>query len=136
MLLEAATADPAAAAGSALGSFLAGLAGSGSVGAFIAAGLSVLVVIQGAKLVREVRNPTGAAPVNVGPDVIEEAADRVGLAGRRSDAECKALAERVEAIEEWQNDHAHQHQLAAAVEKARAEGARDALEHTQPGRRR
>ncbi len=139
MLLEAAaaaTADPAAVAGSALGSFLAGLAGSGTVGAFIATGLSILVVIQGAKLVREVRNPAAAQPVNVGPDVIEAAADRVGLAGRAADAECKALAERVEAIEEWQTAHAHQHELAAAVEKAREEGARAEREHTNPGRRR
>ena len=72
----------------------------------------------------------------VGPDVIEAAADRVGLAGRAADAECRALAERVEAIEEWQTAHAHQHELAAAVEKAREEGARAEREHTNPGRRR
>lgn len=137
MLLEAAAAaDPAAAAGTAFGSFLAGLAGSGPIGALIAAGLAGLVVIESAKLVREVRRPAASQPVNVGADIIEAAADRVGLAGRAADAECKALAERVEAIENWRTEHDHQHALAKAIEEARAEGARAEREHTNPGRRR
>jgi len=135
MLLEA-TPDAAAAAGTALGSFLTGLASSGPIGALIAVALAGLCVIFGTRLVRELRSPAGPAAVTIDADAVGAAADRVGLAGRAADAECRQLVGRVEELEDWQREHVHQHQLAAAVEAAREEGAREAREHTNPGTRR
>jgi len=133
VLLDSAVPDPAVAAGTALGSFLSGLAGSGPIGALIAAGLTALVIIHGTKLVREVRNPPRAGDVTVTPEALDAAADRAGLAGRGAADECKALTGRVEALEDWQVAHAHQHELEAVADRAREEGARAEREHTNPG---
>ena len=157
MLLEAsAVADPATVAGTAFGTFLNGLAASGSVGGLVAAALGALVVISGWRLYLTARTPLAAPQVTVIPTpeasaaaalaappppsaaVISDLTDRMQrVEGRVGEAE-----ERLDGHDAWHVEHAHRHEVDEVAAKAREEGAREereraaGREQTNPGRRR